>query len=99
MYVEEGGRNLATVTEATTGHYEVQEVEFGRVYRWCPGYVVVECDCGEVSTLTESVPVCRWCGADYAGAVRDGLALERSGDEALHPWRYTGDREETGLPF
>ena len=58
---------MTTVTEAATGHYEVRDVEFGRVYRWCPGYVVVECDCGEVSTLTESAPVCCWCGADYAG--------------------------------
>jgi len=38
--------------ECTRGHYEVQEVDFGTVYRWCPECVVVECDCGQRTTLT-----------------------------------------------
>ncbi len=49
-------------------HYEVQEVPFGRIYKWCPESVVVECDCGEstifkTSTLTSYVVPCE-CGAD-----------------------------------
>ena len=31
----------------TEGHYEVREVEFGRIYRWCPESVSVGCNCGE----------------------------------------------------
>ena len=28
----------AWITEHLEGHYEFEEVPFGRVYRWCPGY-------------------------------------------------------------
>jgi len=88
-----------TITiERTVGHYEVQEVEFGRVYRWCPGCVVVECDCGERLSLTGSATVCS-CGLDHAAEVNEELAAGRSGDEALHPWRYARGREEAGIPF
>ena len=91
----------ATMIERTEGHYEVQEVEFGRVYRWCPESVLVECDCGERLTLTISMTTCRGCGTDYVEVVREELvAAGRSGDdEALHPWRYARDREDAGLPF
>ncbi len=89
---------MARVIEATAGGYETREVEFGRVYKWHPGHAVVECNCGEVSTLTDSASVCRRCGADHAIAVREGLAVARLGNEALHPWRYARDREDTGLP-
>jgi hypothetical protein len=30
------------VIERTKGHYDVQEVQFGTVYKWCPERVVVE---------------------------------------------------------
>jgi hypothetical protein len=90
---------VATMVERLEGHYEVQEVEFGRVYKWCPERLVVECECGERLTLTSSVTVCCRCGEDHAPVVREELAARRSGDETLHPWRYTGDREDVGLPF
>ena len=89
---------MARVIEATAGVYETREVEFGRVYTWHPGYAVVECDCGEVSTLTGSASVCHRCGTDHAVAIREELAVARPGNQALHPWRYAGDREDTGLP-
>ena len=90
----------AAMIERTEGHYEVQEVEFGRVYRWCPESVLVECDCGERLTLTISMTTCRGCGTDYVEVVREELTAGRSGDdEALHPWRYARDREDAGLPF
>ena len=31
------------VIERIEAHYEVQDVEMGKVYRWCPESVVVEC--------------------------------------------------------
>jgi hypothetical protein len=32
-------------------------------------------------------------------AVREGLAAERLGDEALYPWRRAEDREDTRLLY
>jgi hypothetical protein len=92
---------MAVILERTKGHYDVQEVEFGMVYRWCPESVVVECDCGEKLTLTGSVTICHCCGVDHAGMLREEGEVaghRQSGDEALHPWRYAGDREDAGIP-
>lgn len=88
---------MVGVIERAEGRYEVQDVEFGRVYRWRPERVVVECDCGERAALTCSETTCR-CGADHAAVVREELVV-CSEDEALHPWRYAGDREDAGLPY
>ncbi len=89
---------MVRVIERSGGRYEVQEVEFGQVYKWCPECVVVECDCGEMTILTPSMATCR-CGADYTALVRGEHVARRLGDEALHPWRYAKDREGMGLPF
>ena len=35
------------VIEHESGHYEVREVPYGKVYDWRPDRVVFECDCGE----------------------------------------------------
>ncbi len=43
---------MTTVTEHTEGSYEVQDVQFGKVYKWRPENVVVRCECGERATLT-----------------------------------------------
>jgi len=50
------------ILECIEGCYEIQDVEFGKVYRWCPECVMVECDCGENPTLTCSESVCVRCG-------------------------------------
>jgi hypothetical protein len=92
---------MARVIERSGGRYEVQEVEFGQVYKWCPECVVIECDCGEMTILTSSMATC-WCGADHTPLVR-GELLSRGTrdlrDKTLHPWRYAKDREDAGLPF
>lgn len=88
---------MATVIERSGGRYDVQEVEFGRVYRWCPECVVIECDCGEMTILTPSEAIC-WCGADHIALIRGELD-RRSGDEELHPWRYAKEREGASLPY
>jgi hypothetical protein len=85
------------VIERAEGRYEVQDVEFGRVYRWRPEQVVVECDCGSRAILTASEITCR-CGVDHAAAVREEL-VGCYEDETLHPWRYAGNSEDTGLPY
>ena len=86
------------VIERTEGHYDVEEVEFGRLYRWCPQCVVVECDCGERLTLTRSETTCERCGADHATSVRRELAACQPREEIVHPWRYGGEREGGEVP-
>lgn len=83
--------------ERIGGNYEVEELEFGLVYRWCPERFVVECDCGE--RLVSSGPefVCA-CGADHARAVREKRATGRTREEALYPWHFAREREGVGLP-
>ena len=49
---------MVKVIERSVERYEVQEVEFGRVYKWCPECVVVECDCGDMMILTPSMATC-----------------------------------------
>ncbi len=89
---------MATILERTEGHYDVQEVEFGMVYRWCPESVVVECDCGERPTLTSSSITCE-CGADYAAIVWEEFTARRPEDDELaHPWRSLHYFAATGLP-
>jgi hypothetical protein len=92
---------MLTMVERVEGHYEVQDVEFGQVYRWCPECVVVECDCGERLSLTGSTTVCSWCGAAHTDIVQEEQDIKGQllRDEDLHPWRYAGDREDIGIPF
>ncbi len=90
---------MAKVIECTEGRYKVQDVKFGRVYRWLSESLVIECECGERSTLTASTTACGECGADHAATIREELATRWSADETLHPWRYAEDREDALLPF
>ncbi len=95
----EGGKCVAaTIIESAEGHYKVQDVEFGTVYRWCPEHVILECACGRNLTLTSSMITC-WSGANHTAVVREALAARRSDDETLRPWRYTRDREDAGIPY
>ncbi|MDP8950641.1 MAG: hypothetical protein M3N18_00060 [Actinomycetota bacterium] len=96
---------MVEVIERVAGRYEAQDVEFGRVYSWCPETVLVECDCGKRSVhkrmeIASGFVITCECGQDHTGVVRDELntrLLER--DEAIHPWRYWRTPEGTGLPF
>jgi hypothetical protein len=76
---------MTTMIECAEGHYEVQQTSYGEAYVWCPGCVVVECDCGQRLTLGAAETVCS-CGADHETLVREELAFRRSSDEILHPW-------------
>ncbi len=89
---------MVTVIERTEGRYEVQEVEFGKVYKWLPERVVVECGCGRTLSLTTSETTCD-CGADHATVVREELSAKRIGNEHPHPWRQLHYSENTGIPF
>jgi hypothetical protein len=75
---------MTTMIECTEGHYEVQKTSYGEAYVWRPGYVVVECDCGERAVLSPSEAICR-CGADHETLVTE-LASGRSSEGVPHPW-------------
>src|SRR5215210_2353242 len=89
----------AKAIERIEGYYEAQVVPFGVVYQWHPGYLLIECGCGEKLALSCFISTCSDCGADYAAVVQEELAGGCSEEEALHPWRYAGEREEVGLPY
>ena len=92
---------MAKVIERARARYEVEEVECGKVYRWQPESLVVECTCGEETALTPSETACEECGTEHAGLVREALSdRQPQGDEDIHPWRYTEDDEDDGaLPY
>ncbi len=93
---------MAKVIERVQAHYEVQDVEMGKVYRWHPESVVVECYCSKESTLTASKNACSECGADHRTIVEEVMEASH-GDEGYHPGRnsYSSEeeREDSGLPF
>jgi hypothetical protein len=92
--------------ERIPAHYAVQEVQdLGRVYKWCPESVVLECGtCGtrkafDRSTLITSIVTCE-CGARSSASVREQLLIEKMAeDERLHPWRYWPSEENAGIPI
>ncbi len=81
---------MVQVIERTEARYEARKVKFGKVYRWCPERLVIQCECGERATLTSSVTACDGCGTDYMIILRDEF-VPRS------PW-YEADRGNSGLP-
>ncbi len=93
------------IIERIPARYEVQEVEdFGRVYRWCPEQVVLECGaCGtritsRRSNLITSIVTCK-CGARGTASVWEKLLIEQlAEDERTHPWRYWHSEENAGIP-
>jgi hypothetical protein len=92
---------VAKITERARAGYDVEEVEYGKVYRWQPETVVVECGCGEEASFTHSETDCEECGAEHTGLVREDLSERQpQGDEDVHPWRYMEDHEDNGaLPY
>jgi hypothetical protein len=90
---------VTKIIERDGAHYDVQEVEFGTVYRWRPESILIECKCGERATLTVSEATCEECGAEHKGLVQEDLVCMAQKDQALHPWRYARDREDAGIPF
>ena len=79
---------MAKVIERVEAHYEVQDLEMGKVYKWCPARAVVECTCREELALSAfETTSCPECGMDHAGIVEEGL-IARPEDKGDHPWRY-----------
>jgi hypothetical protein len=68
------------VIEHESGHYEVREVPYGKVYDWRPDRVVFECDCGETNVSFGSAIVCS------CGTVHNDVSGEGQQEESSHPW-------------
>jgi hypothetical protein len=82
---ERDRRTVARILECVEAHYEVQDVEMGKVYRWRPANALVECTCGEEPTLSAFRAICGECGADHGGLVEEVLHA-RPENEIDHPW-------------
>ena len=79
---------MTQVIERVEAHYEVEEVELGTVYRWCPESVVVECDCGRSFTVEGArAASCPRCGADHTGVARGLGGKPLTEEEAYRPTR------------
>jgi hypothetical protein len=78
---------MATI-ECMEGRYEVQDVGLARLFKWSPEIALVECDCGELTTLDRSETTCAWCGADHAGLVGEELSAHRVVYETVRPWLH-----------
>jgi hypothetical protein len=103
----EGGEgDEMRIIERVPEHYDVQEVQFGRVYGWHPESVVVECRCGKRMTLKrwdiiDSPPDCE-CGKDHTASIREEVVVELLDEDyeaTHHPWRYWRTSEDAGIPF
>jgi len=89
------GKLVAKVIERARAGYEIEEVEYGKVYRWQPETILVECECGEETTLTHSEAACEECGTEHAGLIREDLSeLQLGDDENIPPGRYWGEGQD-----
>lgn len=60
--------------ECVEAHYDIQDVEIGTVYKWCPERAVVECTCGKRETfIAFRTPTCGKCGTDHADIIGEVL--------------------------
>ena len=84
------------VIERIAEHYDVQEMPFGRDYKWSPEQVILECKCGERTTHKRSeiigseVISCE-CGKDDAAHIREELVIQVVDEEYEahhHPWDH-----------
>ncbi|MDQ3832468.1 MAG: hypothetical protein M3315_02290 [Actinomycetota bacterium] len=82
---------MTQIIESLEAHYEIHEVPFGRDYEWHPAYTILECDCGEQSTLTDrnTITTCWWCDAALGAFIQDTQEREgRLRDKVTRPWRH-----------
>ena len=99
------------IIEHVVEDYDVQDVEFGKIYVWCPESVLVECECGERATIKRSellsgtIHSCD-CGKDQMSGIREEIQKEEEvvgrsfkDDKVVHPWRYWHPSEQSGIPF
>jgi hypothetical protein len=87
---------MTRIIEDIEAHYETHEVPFGRIYKWHPEHIIVECDCGErfAFTATSTTTTCR-CGTDHSGVICEIQKHEgRLPDKSIHPWQYDTQEQD-----
>ena len=84
---EKGDESAVKVAECIGARYELQDVEIGKVYKWCPAIVTVECGCGERLALSSSRTTCARCGADHMDVIAEVLGIGMEEDGGHSPWR------------
>lgn len=88
------------VIERVDARYDIQELELGKVYKWLPESLLIECECRQRTALTVSDATCEECGKEHMDLFREALIDHRRGRQRqlgegeLHPWRYAEDSEE-----
>ena len=85
------------VIERIAEHYDVEEVPFGRDYRWSPEQVVLECSkCGKRTAhkrseiLGSGVLRCE-CGKGNTARIREELVIrliDKEYEAHHHPWLH-----------
>jgi hypothetical protein len=80
---------MVTIIEYSEAHYEVRDVEMGKVYTWRPRSVVVQRECDKNPTLLASMHACGECGADHRPVVEEVLEAppDEEEDRFNNPWR------------
>lgn len=76
---------MSKVRVRIEGHYEAQDVPYGRDYVWRPTHAILECGCGQVMDADIHHTTCPACGADHAPVVKEVVGRHLT-DEVLHPW-------------
>jgi hypothetical protein len=77
---------VAKVIKRVEARYEVQNVEVGKVYTWCPESVLIECDCGETLALTVYRTNCGRCRADRTALTQELSEPNRPEYKVDRPW-------------
>ena len=92
---------MAQVITGIGGHYELEEVEFSRVYiQVAARDRMLECTCEKRTNLSIHGTSCEGCVADHAAVIREWLGPARQLEEdEIYPWRYTEHSEEDELPL
>ena len=96
------------VFERIPEHYDVEEMPFGRDYRWSPEQVVLKCSkCGKRTTYKRSeilgseVIRCE-CGKGNTARIQEELVIQFLDEEYEahhHPWRFWHTTKDSGIPF
>lgn len=73
------------------GHYELQELAYGKDYVWQPSHALLECDCGRMMDADQHHTTCPNCGSDHADLMREVVGRHLLGEEVLHPWHRDYD--------
>ncbi len=88
------------VVERVDARYDIQELQVGKVYKWRPESLLIECECGQMTTLTGSDTTCEKCDKEHTAFFQEAIRDQRNkdqrrlGEEDLHPWRYAEDSKQ-----